>query len=427
MRGQAWVRLPPTRVRGELDQVDGSTRSRARNTLVFASATHVWSDLFFVITVPLLTHIRVDLDLSYTQTGLLRSVQSGASALLQVPAGYLAEQTGEFWLLIGGNIWVAAGLVAMAAATTFPLLLGAALVGGLGGGTQHPLATSMVSRSHDARGRSTAVGTVNFAGDLGKLAGPAMTWLLVARYGWRGMLYGIGFAGLGFMALAGLARRTIVSGRPPAAAAVEPPVQRRESVDLRAFGILGGVGFLDSGTRAAALALLPFVMTEITGLSDRRMELMLFSLLAGGAAGKFVCGWLDDRYGSISLIWGTKGLTALLLLASLAAPAYAVAPLMLVLGIGLNGTSSVLYATVSAFIPSGRRATGYGYYYTITEIGGTLAPIVYGRVADLLSLRAAMIAMAAVTSLILPVSLALRGPLRAYAASLRDDSRTSGA
>ena len=140
-----------------------------------------------------------------------------------------------------------------------------------------------------------------------------------------------------------------------------------------------------------------------------------------------MCGWLDDRYGSVRLIWGTKGLTALLLVASLAAPAYAVAPLMLVLGIGLNGTSSVLYASVSAFIPAGRRASGYGYYYTFSEIGGTLAPIIYGRVADIFSLRAAMIAMGVVTSLILPASLALRGPLSAYADSLRDDSHTSGA
>ena len=384
----------------------------------------MWSDLFFAITVPLLPLIQSDpqLLLTYTQAGLLRSVQNGASAVLQVPAGYLGERTGEFWMLVGGNLWVAAGLVAMAAATTFPLLLAATLAAGLGGGTQHPLATSMVSRSHDARGRSTAVGTVNFAGDLGKLAAPALSLLLAARYGWRGTLYAIGFAGLAFMALAGLARRAIVSGQ-PAAPPGGPVAQRRESTNLRAFGALSGVGFLDSGTRAAALAFLPFVMKD-KGLGDEQVFVMLLFLLAGGAAGKFVCGWLDERYGSISLIWGTKGLTALLLVVSLAAPAYAIAPLMLVLGIGLNGTSSVLYATVSAFIPAGRRATGYGYYYTFTEVGGTFAPIVYGRVADMFSLRAAMIAMGVVTSLILPASLALRGPLRAYAASLREDSQT---
>ncbi len=424
MRGRARVRLSPARV--ELGQVHGTEKGRARNTLVFASATHVWSDLFFAITVPLLPLIQSDpqLLLTYTQTGLLRSVQNGASAVLQVPAGYLGERVGEFWLLVGGNVWVAAGLIGMAAATTFPLLLATTLVAGLGGGTQHPLATSMVSRSHDARGRSTAVGTVNFAGDLGKLAAPALALLLAARYGWRGTLYAVGFAGLAFMAISGLARRAIASGGRPASAAGGSPVQSRETTDLRAFGTLSGVGFLDSGTRAAALAFLPFVMKD-KGLTDEQVFVMLLFLLAGGAAGKFVCGWLDDRYGSIRLIWGTKGLTALLLVASLASPIYAIAPLMLVLGIGLNGTSSVLYATVSAFIPSRRRATGYGYYYTATEVGGTLAPIVYGRIADVLSLRAAMIAMGVVTSLILPASLALRGPLSAYAATLREDSRKS--
>ena len=100
----------------------GSPNSRARSTLVFASATHVWSDLFFSITVPLLPLIQSDpqLLLTYTQTGLLRSVQNGASAVLQVPVGYLGERTGEFWLLIGGNVWVAAGLVAYGSGNHVP-------------------------------------------------------------------------------------------------------------------------------------------------------------------------------------------------------------------------------------------------------------------------------------------------------------------
>ena len=63
---------------------------------------------------------------------------------------------------------------------------------------------------------------------------------------------------------------------------------------------------------------------------------MLLFLLTGGAIGKYVTGWLGERYGPIQLIWGTKGLTAALLLAASATPVLAMAPLMLVLGIGLN-------------------------------------------------------------------------------------------
>ncbi|MCH8961603.1 MAG: MFS transporter, partial [Bacteroidetes bacterium] len=107
-----------------------------------------------------------DLDLSYTEVGVIRSAFSGATAVLQVPAGFVAERTGEFWLLVGGNFWVAGGLVAMAFVPMYFALVLASFVGGLGGGAQHPLASSMVSRAYDEGARSTAVGTVNFAGDL---------------------------------------------------------------------------------------------------------------------------------------------------------------------------------------------------------------------------------------------------------------------
>ena len=119
-------------------------------------------------------------------------------------------------------------------------------------------------------------------------------------------------------------------------------------------------------------------------------------------------GWLGDRYGTIGLIWGTKGLTAMLLATSLVVPPLAMAPLMIALGMGLNGTSSVLYATVAEFVPAQSRARLYGIYYTTNEGGTVLAPLFYGFVADLVGIRLTMVVMAILTTAILPVSLALR-------------------
>ena len=62
----------------------------------------------------------------------------------------------------------------MAAAASFPLLLGMAVLAGLGGSLQHPLAAALVARAYAARRRGLAIGTLNFAGDLGKLAAPGL-------------------------------------------------------------------------------------------------------------------------------------------------------------------------------------------------------------------------------------------------------------
>ena len=74
-----------------------TTRSQTRRTLVFASATHVWSDLFFALFIPLLVLIKLDpeMELSFTEVGFLKSTYVMASAILQVPSGLLAERLGE--------------------------------------------------------------------------------------------------------------------------------------------------------------------------------------------------------------------------------------------------------------------------------------------------------------------------------------------
>ena len=380
---------------------------QSRRTLLFGSAMHIWSDLYFALMVPLLPLIQEDLDLSLVEVGLLRSVFNGATALLQIPIGLLAESAGEFWLLIWGNVWVSVGLIGMPLSAGFVMLLVVSFFAGLGGGAQHPLASGMVSRAYDARGRSTAVGTVNFAGDIGKMIAPVLAAVMAVHFGWRTTLWVVGLAGIVFMAFSATTRRRLDIGK---------PVQQREAVDsdgddeatrVSAFVTLSWIGFLDSATRGSALVFLPFVMTA-KDMGTARISLMLFLLFVGGAAGKFVVGWLGDRYSFISLVWATKRLTAVTLALSLVAPPLALVPLMLALGVGLNGTSSILYATVADFVPARRRARLYGIYYTTNEGGTILAPPLYGLVGELVSLNVAMLAMAVATAAILPVSLTLR-------------------
>ena len=373
---------------------------------------HVWSDLFFALMVPLLPFIKDELDLSFTEVGLLRSTFVGATAVLQVPAGYLAESVGEFWMLIAGNAWVSLGLLGMAAAPGFVVLVLVSGIAGLGGGTQHPLASSMVSRAYDDRGRSTAVGTVNFAGDMGKLVAPLAAGLFAVALGWRGTMVTVGVAGLVFMLASTMTRRAV--GLPaPAEVAPSPdraPPNAASPTSISGFVILSGLGILDSAARAGALVFLPFVMAS-KDMGPTRISAMLFLLFVGGAVGKLVVGWLGDRFDTVSLIWVTKGLTALMLGLAMATPALAMAPLMFLTGVGLNGTSSVLYATVAEFVPGARRARFYGFYYTTNEIGTIIAPLAYGVVADLFGLNAAMVVLGIATAMILPSSLTLRGRL----------------
>ena len=379
---------------------------QSRRTLWFGSVMHIWSDLHFALMFPLLPLVQSDMGLSFTQVGILRATYSGASAVLQIPAGFLAENMGEFWLLLAGNMWVSVGLVGMALAPMFVMLVVLSFFGGLGGGFQHPLASSMVSRAYDDSGRSTAVGTVNFAGDLGKMiAPPIVAGSIAISMGWRQLLWVIGLVSLVFMAAAALTRRAVDIGR-PVRDMEETDGGRSSNTRLSGFATLSGIGALDSMARVGALTFLPFVLISKDVSQSQAISMLLFVFI-GGAAGKFVVGWLGDKFSTVSLIWATKGLTAVLIVLALYAPMTVMIPLLVLLGIGLNGTSSILYATVAEYVPANRRGRFYGFFYTTNEIGTVIAPIGYGLIADTYSLSATMLIMGGATALILPVSLLL--------------------
>jgi MFS family permease len=78
------------------------------------------------------------------------------------------------------------------------------------------------------------------------------------------------------------------------------------------------------------------------------------------------------------------------------------------LGMVLNGTSSVLYGTVPELAPKGNTGRAFALFYTGVIGSGGLAPIAYGAIADHSSRMIGILLAAATAVLIVPLVLSLR-------------------
>jgi MFS transporter, FSR family, fosmidomycin resistance protein len=252
-----------------------------------------------------------------------------------------------------------------------------------------------------------AIGTYNFAGDIGKMTLPATASLLLVLMPWRPVLALLGAVGL----VAGLAIFVLTprlaaetSGRPAAHATAA----KHHGVGHRiAFPVLISIGMLDNATRMGFLLFLPFVLTA-KGASVPMIGLALTAVFVGGAAGKLVCGFIGARIGAIPTVWLTEGLTAPLIVSLLPLQLYPALVLLPFIGIVLNGTSSVLYGSVPELVAPERRARAFGVFYTATIGAGASAPVIYGLIGDRLGVPTTVIIIAVLVLLTLPLSLVLR-------------------
>ncbi len=82
--------------------------------------------------------------------------------------------------------------------------------------------------------------------------------------------------------------------------------------------------------------------------------------------------------------------------------------LLPILGIALNGTSSVLYGSVAELVAAERRSRAYGLFYTIGIGTGALAPPLFGLLSDAAGVPATLAVLAAVILATLPLAHLLR-------------------
>jgi MFS transporter, FSR family, fosmidomycin resistance protein len=377
-------------------------RVRVFVTTCFAHALHDGLTDALYVLMPTLQAV---FGVNYAAIGVLRALYAGSMASLQVPSAVLARRIGPVGVLATGTAVVGVAYLCLGAAGGLFMLALALVLGGIGSSTQHPIASSLIASAYEGRRSRDALGTYNFAGDVGKVALPALVAALIAAISWRAATCVIGGGALVGAAAIGLALRHLHPTKTDAGSAEARPktIHRPAEKPRGGFGMLTAIGIIDSATRMGFLTFLPFLL-KAKGAGTPEIGLALSLLFAGGAAGKLVCGFLGGRLGVLPTVLITEGGTAAAIVALLPLSMSAALFLMPIIGVALNGTSSVLYGTVPELVTTEKQETAFGIFYTATIGAGALSPIAYGFFSDAVGLSMTMIVVATVVLLTLPLA-----------------------
>jgi len=392
----------------------GKIAAPERRTMAVACGAHVLHDGYTDLLYVLLPLWQAQFGLDYAMVGLLRALYVGAMAGFQIPAGAIAQRFGGPLILGLGTALAGVGYLAAGASVGFAMLVGALIIGGIGSGVQHPIGAHLVSQAFSGARSRQALAGYNFSGDLGKMAFPAATAWLLTLMDWRAATTVIGIVGL-CAAVAILAMRGLPGGETVSEAAAETPKAAERTPSGRGFSLLLSIAMIDSATRMGFLTFLPFLL-QMKGADLPTIGIALTLVFTGGACGKLACGWLGARLGVVHATWLTEGLTAAGILALLPLPLVPGLAVLPLIGLALNGTSSVLYGTVPELVAPERRQRAFSIFYTGGVGAGALSPVLYGMVSDLLSVPAMMVLIAAVALTTLPLTWGLRPVLREIAA-----------
>ena len=375
--------------------------SRNRKILISGCLFHLFHDSIADGLAVLLPFWKIAFQLSLTQVGLLMACFEGATALFQTPAGFLGERYGERRLLTLGTVVTALCVIGFALSGNIYILCVLLVIGGLGAGVQHPLASSMISKAYIQGNRRIALGTYNFTGDMGKFLFPAVAALVLSVVGWRFLCFGFGIFGCALaMGLYMLLLKNHSGGMELQTDKVSGKISGWGIENKKAFFTLSGIGFIDTAVRSALITFLPFLLIN-KGMQMASVGLALSLLFIGGALGKFVCGVLAEKIGIIPSITLTEAITGLGIIYLYGSSLTGIFFFLPILGMALNGTSSVLYGTVAEFVLPSHTPRVFGLFYTAIIVGGALAPPVFGALSDVsgVELTVAVLGLTALATL----------------------------
>lgn len=350
--------------------------------LVAISVAHMLNDVMQSVIPAIYPLLKDEFALDFGQIGLIQLAFQLTASILQPLVGIATDRKAQPFSLAAGMAFTLFGLILLAYAGSFAMLLVAVSFVGVGSSIFHPEA-SRVARMASGGRHGLAQSMFQVGGNFGSAIGPLLAAAIIIGHGqgnvaWFGLL---ALAGMMILTRVGFWYRDQPSSRKaggPAAAALPRPVV------VRSITILAILVFSKFFYMAALTSYYTFYLMEVFALSVTDAQFYLFIFLAAVAAGTIAGGPIGDRIGRKAVIWvsilGTLPMTLLLPHVGLAATV----ALSIGIGLVLSSAFSAIIVYAQELAP-GKVGLVSGLFFGLAFGMGGIGAAVLGELADLTS------------------------------------------
>ena len=241
--------------------------------------------------------------LNFAQIGMITLAFQFTASLLQPVVGHMTDKKAQpFSLAIGmGSTFV--GLLLLSIASTYPSILVAAALVGLGSAVFHP-ESARIARLASGGRYGFAQSVFQLGGSFGTSMGPVLAALIVVPFGQPSIAW---FSSIAFVAIIilwriGLWYRPQISAKKAAVAALHPDAPSSRRVVI-ALAVLVALLFSKQLYVSSLSSYYIFYLIDKFHVSTQTAQLYLFIFLAANAVGAFLGGPLGDRFGRKIVIW----------------------------------------------------------------------------------------------------------------------------
>jgi len=275
--------------------------------LVALSGAHLLNDLIQSMIPAMYPLLKEAYQLDFAQVGLITLAFQVTSSLLQPLLGYVTDRRPWPYAMVAGMASTLAGLLGLAFAVSYPMVLVSAALVGLGSAVFHPEATRMAR--HAAAGQQGfAQGIFQIGGHAGYSMGPLLAAAIVAPRGQSSLAW-ISIVALVAMVLmawtgsryAEMRRTQVAAGSGRIAERIRSPLPA--STVMSAMAILIVLLLSKNAYTAAFTSYYTFYLIERFGVGVQLSQIMLFIYLVVGALGVIAGGMIGDRIGRDRIIW----------------------------------------------------------------------------------------------------------------------------
>jgi FSR family fosmidomycin resistance protein-like MFS transporter len=355
--------------------------------LAAVSFCHVLNDMMQSLLPSIYPILKSSFHLNFTQIGFITLTFQITASLLQPVIGHYTDRKPMPYSLPIGMVFTLVGLLLLAIAPTFSLLLLAAALIGMGSAVFHP-ESSRVARMASGGKHGFAQSFFQVGGNTGSAIGPLLAVFIILPHGQIGSAWFSLAALLAIFVLLQVSRwykahLTHLQSRSAKHAEETAALPRRQV--LTAIVVLMALVFSKYFYLAGLTSYYTFYLISKFHVSVQSSQLHLFAFLAAVAAGTLIGGPVGDRVGRKSVIWcsilGVLPFTLILPYANL----FWTGILSIIIGFVIASAFSAILVYAQELVP-GRVGMISGLFFGFAFGMGGIGAAVLGKLADMTSI-----------------------------------------